>query len=387
VATSVRSPAPTRLPPRPRAALDPDHIPFYRQLYEATALWAHTWLYDECHPDPLAYLHQHGLSDATIGRYVLGVTLGDAESLVAYLRETCPEAFPYAEVAGLMITDEDGQQRTHWNLRGRLVFPYIAGGEVVDLRTRTYDAGKGYRSLGPYDERGATSPFGWDSVTQGTKTVVVTEAEFKALAALQAYHEGALSYPTLGQPGLTVFRASWAEQLAAQGVEEVVLCYDSQPRPVKDGIAALAPEEQWSLRHGLACAAAGLRVRVARLPLAPGETKEALLDVVRLLFPEADSEGELAYRLWRRGLELTLAEVAGLGVTMPPGTTEEQLAALVAQRLLLSVPLLKRIGMLPLLGLEPPPIPATLRPPSGESADIDTAVAATIAGMGGGDFL
>jgi hypothetical protein len=257
----------------PRTAPHPAHIPFYRQLYQAVALWAHAWLFDPCHPDPLAYLHRRGLDDATIGRYVLGVTLSDPESLVAYLRETCPEAFPYAEAAGLVITGEDGQQRTHWNLRGRLVFPYIAGGEVVDLRTRTYESGKGYRSLGPYDERGATAPFGWDAVTPGTKTVIVTEAEFKTLAALQAFHEGDLSFPTLGQPGLTVFRESWAEQLVGQGVEEVVLCYDSQPRPAKNGTSILAPEELWSLRHGLACAAAGLQVRVARLPLSPGETK------------------------------------------------------------------------------------------------------------------
>jgi hypothetical protein len=256
-----------------RVAPEPAHIPFYRQLYQAVALWAHSWLFDPCHPAPRAYLHRRGLSDATIGRYVLGVTLSDPESLVTDLRATCPEAFPYAEAAGLVVTDEDGRQRTHWNLRGRLVFPYIAGGEVVDLRTRTYDAGKGYRSLGPYDERGATSPFGWDTVRPGTKTVVIAEAEFKALAALQAYHEGELPFPTLGQPGLTVFREAWAEQLRAQGVEEVVLCYDSQPRLVKDGISVLAPEEQWGLRHGLVCAAAGLQVRVARLPLAPGETK------------------------------------------------------------------------------------------------------------------
>lgn len=54
---------------------------------------------------------------------------------------------------------------------------------------------------------------------------------------------------------------------------EVVLCYDSQPRPFKDGALALAPEEQWSLRHGATCAAAGLQVRIARLPLAPGADK------------------------------------------------------------------------------------------------------------------
>ncbi|NJO83628.1 MAG: hypothetical protein HC828_13035 [Blastochloris sp.] len=267
--TSSTPAAPTRLRPEP----NPAHIPFYRQLYEAVALWAHAWLLDPAHPDPLAYLHQRGLADATITRAVLGVTLSDAESLVAYLRTTCPDAFPYAEEAGLVITTADGRQVTHWHLRGRLVFPYIIDGQVVDLRTRTYHGGKGYRSLGPYAERGATAPFGWDWLAPGTRTVIITEAEFKALAALQAYQQGDLAYPTLGQPGLTVFREAWAQTLVACGVTEVVLCYDSQPRSVKHGLPALTPEEQWCLRHGLTCAAAGLQVRVARLPLAPGETK------------------------------------------------------------------------------------------------------------------
>ncbi|NTU77918.1 MAG: hypothetical protein HGA45_00705 [Chloroflexales bacterium] len=258
---------------RPRPEPNPAHIPFYRQLYEATVLWAHAWLRDPCHPEPQAYLHQRGLSDDTISRYVLGVTLRDPDSLVAYLRETCPETFPFAEEAGLVVTDDDGRLHTHWNLRGRIVFPYIADGQVVDLRTRTYDGQKGYRSLGPYSERGAIFPFGWDSLRPGTKTVIITEAEFKALAALQAYHAGELDAPTLGQLGLTVFREAWARQLVDRGVEEVVLCYDSQPRACKDGLLVLTPEEQWSLRHGAVCAAAGLRVRVARLPLAPGQEK------------------------------------------------------------------------------------------------------------------
>jgi hypothetical protein len=257
----------------PQAQANPAHVPFYRQLYAATALWAHAWLLDPCHPDPRGYLHQRGVSDATISRYVLGVTLNDPESLVAYLRAECPETFPFAEEAGLLVRDDNGRLRTHWNLCGRLVFPYIAGGEVADLRTRRYGEGKGYRSLGPYEPRGVDAPFGWDSITPGTKTVIVAEAEFKALAALQAYHDGQLAYPTVGQPGLTVFREEWAQQLRARGVEEVVLCYDSQPRPSKNGIPTLASEELWSVRHGATCTAAGLRVRVARLPLRPGEAK------------------------------------------------------------------------------------------------------------------
>jgi len=110
-------------------------------------------------------------------------------------------------------------------------------------------------------------------VAPGTKTVIVAESEFKALAALQACHAGQLAHPTIGQPGLTLFRPAWAEALRARGVEEAVLCYDSQPRRSKGGMPCLAPQEQWSLRHGATCAAAGLQVRIARLPLAPGDDK------------------------------------------------------------------------------------------------------------------
>lgn len=125
---------------------------------------------------------------------------------------------------------------------------------------------------------------------------------------------------------------------------------------------------------------AGLRV---------SEEDEQLLALVAPLFPEADSAGDLAYRLWRRGLELTLAEVACLGAALPPGMAEEQFAALAAQRLLLCLPLLRRTGKLSLLGLEAPVLP-TRSPPLAEVIgipEIDASAAATVAGLGGGDFL
>lgn len=120
---------------------------------------------------------------------------------------------------------------------------------------------------------------------------------------------------------------------------------------------------------------------------------EALLDVVRPLFPEADSEGELAYRLWRRGLELSLAEAGGLGAELPPGMTERHLASLVAQRLLLCMPLLRRTGMLGLLENEAA-APGRLALAEGNSPTIATGAEAldasasdAIAGLGGADFL
>lgn len=120
---------------------------------------------------------------------------------------------------------------------------------------------------------------------------------------------------------------------------------------------------------------------------------ERLLALVAPLFPEVDSAGDLAYRLWRRGLELTLAEAVGLGAQPPPELSEELIAALAAQRLLLCLPLLRRTRMLGLLGItagsptiEPPDPPCV--PNRGQSPEpIDPHAAAVIAGLGADDFL
>ncbi|NJO81941.1 MAG: hypothetical protein HC828_03570 [Blastochloris sp.] len=126
---------------------------------------------------------------------------------------------------------------------------------------------------------------------------------------------------------------------------------------------------------------AGLRIRRA---------DEAALAVVAPFFPEADSAGDLAYRLWRRGLEITLAEVIGLGAPLPAGLAEEQLATLVAQRLLLCLPLLHRTGTLALLGLDAPiaPSPAESSDPrTSESEEIEVSAAAAMSSLGAENFL
>jgi hypothetical protein len=120
---------------------------------------------------------------------------------------------------------------------------------------------------------------------------------------------------------------------------------------------------------------------------------EALLDGVRPLLPEAASEGELAYRLWRRGLEVTLAEAVSLGVAPPPGITEAELSSLVIQRLLLSVPLLRRTGKLALLGIEASGSPretslmGTPRVAGTATDEIDEAAATAVVDLGGSAFL
>jgi hypothetical protein len=266
--------APRQQKHRPIAHANPTHVAHYRQLYATIALWAHALLRDAANPEPLAYLRARGFAGEAIGHALLGVTLRDPQAIPDLLRRDCPDLLPYAEAAGVVIHTHDGLQ-SHPNLRGALLFPYIADGDIVDLRTRSFP-GKGYTSLpGGYAERGAVFPFGWDSL-DNSDTVILTEGEFKALAVTQAYQEGRLSVPALAHPGLSYIREAWAAMLLARGVRTVVLAYDSGPRPVKDGVLQLAPEETWSVRHGQRLAAAGLEVRVLRLPLAPGETKADL---------------------------------------------------------------------------------------------------------------
>lgn len=126
---------------------------------------------------------------------------------------------------------------------------------------------------------------------------------------------------------------------------------------------------------------------IAALRVPPDD--ERLLAAVQSYLPDTDSASELAYRLWRRGLELTLAELAGLGVALPAGLTEDYLATSSAQRLLLLLPLLRRTGKLALLGLEQPEAaaPRLASPADMPELPIDASAAAIIATMGGGDFL
>ena len=255
---------------RPRRSQRPTPVsadtPHYRALYTVVALWAHDNLLDPANPDPAAYLAARGINAPTIAQAVLGVTRRDPSVLADLLTREHAELLPYAEAAGVLFRDHDGTLVTHPNLCGCLVFPYLADGVVTDLRTRSFP-GKGYRSLaGGYTERGATAPFGWDSL-DGCDTVIITEGELKALATTQAYRAGRLSMPALAHPGLSYLREEWGPALVARGVHTVILAYDSQPRPVKDGVLQLAPEEIWTIRHGQDLAAAGLTVRALRLPL------------------------------------------------------------------------------------------------------------------------
>ncbi|MEI8305580.1 MAG: hypothetical protein WCF99_00815 [Chloroflexales bacterium] len=265
---------------RPRSngpAPRPEHIPHYRALYAIVTAWAEENLHQPWNPEPLAYLRQRGFDLATIRWARLGYALRDPMPLATYLARHAPKLLPFAEEAGVLARDDNGAQRAHWNLCGRIVIPYLSQGQVCDLRTRRFP-GTGYTSLpGSYAWRGATVPICWDT-TAASDIVLITEGEFKALAATAAYRAGALPYPTIAHPGLNYFRHTWGSQLAQRGVRVAILAYDSRATRPRDpaGNEQLAPEELWTIRHGLILTAAGLQVLVLSLPLAHGADKEDL---------------------------------------------------------------------------------------------------------------
>ncbi|MEI7643698.1 MAG: hypothetical protein WCJ55_05235 [Chloroflexales bacterium] len=254
-----------------------EHIPHYRALYAIVTAWAEENLHQPWNPEPLAYLRQRGFDLATIRWARLGYALRDPVPLATYLARHAPRLLPFAEEAGVLVRTDDGALRAHWNLCGRIVIPYLSQGQVCDLRTRRFP-GTGYTSLpGSYAWRGATVPICWDT-TAASDIVLITEGEFKALAATAAYRADALPYPTIAHPGLNYFRPEWAMQLVQRGVRVAILAYDTRATRPRDpaGHEQLAPEECWTVRHGLTLAAAGLQVLVLNLPLAHGAEKEDL---------------------------------------------------------------------------------------------------------------
>jgi hypothetical protein len=123
------------------------------------------------------------------------------------------------------------------------------------------------------------------------------------------------------------------------------------------------------------------------------EHDEILLETARACVPEASSESDLAYILWKRGLILTLSKARSAGATLPSVLPEDQLATLIAQELLNVMPLLQRTGRLHLLNLVLAAAgehAAAVPPAQASVAELETASSEELdelADMGGADFI
>ena len=243
----------------------PQHIHQYRALYALVAAWAEENLHQPWNPAPLAYLYGRGFDSATLRWARLGYALRDPQPLVMYIKHHAPMLLPYAEEAGVLTRADTGVVRAHWTLCGRIVIPYLSQGQVYDLRTRRFP-GKGYASLpGSYTWRGATIPLCWDT-TIDSDIVLITEGEFKALAATTAYRAGTLPYPTICHPGLNSFRHEWADLLVRRGVESPswptthgrlvrMIPQGTSNSPLKSSGLCATDEPSWRLDYRCWCSA------------------------------------------------------------------------------------------------------------------------------------
>lgn len=125
------------------------------------------------------------------------------------------------------------------------------------------------------------------------------------------------------------------------------------------------------------------RLFALRVPAA----EEQLQELLRPYIAE-ETDADLAYRIWQRGLKVALAEYAGLGMPLPSEESEELVAARVAQLFLLCLPLLRRTGKLGLLGLETAGlVEQQAWPAAPDEPEIDRSSPDAISGLGGSEFL
>lgn len=135
-------------------------------------------------------------------------------------------------------------------LKNRVLFPYIANGQVVNIRGRTIDGDSvKYASPSGKAYAGGTPVLYLHDVLsilrqEGHLKVILTEGEVKALAPFQAWEAGLLSMPGVSTPGISNLQPEMMDQLRDF---TVFLCYDSEER--KDPFK-LSPGELFTIRNG-----------------------------------------------------------------------------------------------------------------------------------------
>jgi hypothetical protein len=233
----------------------------------ATALWA---------PDgrsALTYLRQRGLEDATIQAMNLG-WCGDGYALLRqlwyeeYRAGVLKLAEPYSISSVIDMATLGGLRKPNWQPQpilygGVITIPYMAGGKCVLLRSRRLNPEVGQAKYlspsGPLYAGGQPQFYLHDSL-RGASSVILTEGEFKALAAHQEWRAGRLSLPTIATPGIGYLSP---DLIAALRGKTVYLAYDAEAPRFGD---AHSPGDLWVRRNGAKLTRTGIKVKVILLP-------------------------------------------------------------------------------------------------------------------------
>jgi hypothetical protein len=243
--------------------------------YTVVARWCADLLWQPAGAVALAYLRERGLSDETIRATGLGfhpAAWRDGVGAVLWHRDR--QAYEGAQIGGLI----GPQGLPKHILRDVITMPYWRNETCTMLRTRKLapkDGKKYYAPVGVAYYAGGEPTFYLHDVRTQASAVILTEGEFKALAAWQDWRAGNLTMPALATPGVSYLPDPLLDALAGK---MVYLCYDAEHRtdPFQ-----FSPGERFTIRHGERMTGADLARRLGQLKLrlskAKGADGEALL--------------------------------------------------------------------------------------------------------------
>lgn len=179
------------------------NVPAIRQIYRTASEHYHDCLT----PDHRTYLANRGMDSTAVDLFRVGY----CPAGVMPLYQTT-----IAKEAG--IADRTGEP---W-LAERIVFPYVADGEVTDLRGRVLgNEEPRYKSLYHKSQtRGAVYPFNYDRAiarAKDTRTIIITEGEIKA--AIADLH----GFAAVALPGML----SWRPGFIANSDIKLVVMFDN----------------------------------------------------------------------------------------------------------------------------------------------------------------
>lgn len=148
-------------------------------------------------------------------------------------------------------------------LKDTITIPYLDRGEVVMIRGRRIGGGDGPKYLSPSGIKmfaGGTPSLYASAVIQCADSLILTEGEFKAGVANQAYAMRQVSIPTVAQPGIGYLPAAYIEALKGK---TVYLGYDND---IRKSAKEESASEKYTRLNGRRLRAAGLAVRVLEFP-------------------------------------------------------------------------------------------------------------------------
>lgn len=178
-----------------------------RELYGQATDYYHSCI----GTDQLDFLHSRGIDDNAIALFKIGFCPQSTAPI--YHSKTAREAG---------IADSKGNPF----LANRITFPYMADGQITDIRGRSMSYDDPRRYLNPYHrswKRGADYPFNYDLALQKaieSKTLILTEGEIKAVVADRN------GFAVMAFPGMTSYRRGFVPQ---PGIKIVVI-YDNTDR-------------------------------------------------------------------------------------------------------------------------------------------------------------